>query len=307
MYPHLRPSDTADAFAFLVNQTTKLLPNQHIHWVADAAFGTAENFRNVPQDHTYTIALNLSHNLDVLLALSTHLTPDKWIAMVNENASHTAAQTIRCAETKKEATKFIQTTHWFQMTGDDELPSTPPLLPQDSEIPPCIQRSVSQPQAERELETVAGEKEIKNYSRERLNAKTVEKLKRITKKWRIKAGKTKDEYIELILKRVNTVHGDKSVLEQMNDHLVEKIWSKPAKIQDLYVANFNLVDVANKYWYMTDDKHPKRNWRIRFVLALLRFAIINAFTISAKPRNMTFVEFHKAMAVELFGTEWGTN
>jgi len=124
--PHVFPSDIGLAFGSLVSRTNTLLPDQRIHWVADAAFDVKENYNIVPSHHTYTISLNKGRHPDLLKPLESSLTVGNWIAMTCDNTAHIAANRLQDSLESGEVTKFIKTNNWQLTSSAVDVLSTPP-------------------------------------------------------------------------------------------------------------------------------------------------------------------------------------
>lgn len=111
-YPHLREADQGDAFATLVQQVNTLLPNQEIHWVADAWFDSGKNFQSVPEQHTYTISLSSARSGKITEPLSAQLAPGKWIATEVSESVHVASARLEALPTEVSCAKTVRTNNW---------------------------------------------------------------------------------------------------------------------------------------------------------------------------------------------------
>ena len=114
-------------------------------------------------------------------------------------------------------------------------------------------------------------------------------------------GKKKAEYVENIMKRVNTVHTRKSDLEKTRKLAASRHMEVPSPTHDLYGTLFGLVDRADLYWYKVQDKHQINSWRSKFLLGNMRFAVMNMWVISAQEKYQKLLEFRYDLAVFLKG------
>jgi hypothetical protein len=124
--------------------------------------------------------------------------------------------------------------------------------------------------------------DIPIFTDEALGSCTVEDLKGICKKYNIKYGKKKADYVTNIVTRSNTVHQDRSEVEKLVSSILATSLLDPAPAHIFYRENFNPIDLADGYWYACEEKHAKRNWKTKMLLAMLRFAVMNAWVASTR-------------------------
>ena len=121
---------------------------------------------------------------------------------------------------------------------------------------------------------------IPKYTRDNLVKMTVPKLREITKQFNIKQGKCKTDTINNIRTRVRMVHQDSDSLKQKIRRSKNVINPDPAVFHTLYGDYFNLIDMADKYWYMVDENHRNQLWKSHLLLGLLRFQIYNSWVLA---------------------------
>jgi len=132
-----------------------------------------------------------------------------------------------------------------------------------------------------------------------LSAHSHKVLKNFCKEWATPSGSRKNETICNLKLRAETIYGDESEFAKKKRQFSKNIWPNPSPIHQGYVENFNLIDLANRQFYSTDEKHAHHSWKIRMTLALLRFAIQNCFALSGFPQLTPYVEWRRELAAML--------
>ena len=97
-------------------------------------------------------------------------------------------------------------------------------------------------------------------------------------------GKKKQDYVENIMRRVNSVHAAQASALSQTQQLVEKLFlADPSPIHQFYGKYFNLVDLADScYWYKVQESHKNYSWkRSKLLLGNIRFAMLNAWVMMA--------------------------
>lgn len=126
------------------------------------------------------------------------------------------------------------------------------------------------------------------FTEAELEKMKVAELRGICKKYNIKQGKRKAEYIQHIVCRSATVHQQLSDVQQLCSSLSSSSLTDPAPPHDFCGDWFNLVDLADRKWYSVEDHHAHQEWKCKLILAILRFATINAWVQEA---SLNFAEW----------------
>ncbi len=86
-------------------------------------------------------------------------------------------------------------------------------------------------------------------------------------------------------------------LEQLASSVLSSSLHAPAHI--FYCKHFNPVDIADGYWYATEEKHAKQCWQTKMILAITRFAVINAWVASTGTVWSQMINWRKMVAKQL--------
>jgi hypothetical protein len=104
------------------------------------------------------------------------------------------------------------------------------------------------------------------------------------------------------MNRVETIHKEKSFIEKIMDHVNKPSISDPAPIHVFYHNHFNLVDLADRYWYKVADSHGYWNWKTKFLFAIMKYFMINVWVISIQEEYQDWITFRKNLACNLAQT-----
>ena len=70
----------------------------------------------------------------------------------------------------------------------------------------------------------------------------------------------------------------------------------PAPLHNIYREYFNLVDLADRYWYSVQETHPNICWKSKLLLGNMRFGILNAWVLSVGVNYEEWKEFRANLA-----------
>ena len=76
-------------------------------------------------------------------------------------------------------------------------------------------------------------------------------------------------------------HAQTSALSQTQQLAESLFLDDPSPIHQFYGEYFNLVDLADSYWYKVEDSHKNYSWKMsKLLLGNMRFAMLNAWVMS---------------------------
>ena len=78
------------------------------------------------------------------------------------------------------------------------------------------------------------------------------------------------------------MNSGRASLHDLLDTLRKPALKDPAPLHSFYRANFNLDDLTDRKWYAVEESHPNHNWKSKFLLGILRFAVYDAWVYSTK-------------------------
>jgi len=160
-----------------------------------------------------------------------------------------------------------------------------------------LHQSTRVPENESDTETEDEERPtMPFYDRNSLMGQTLNQLKEICRAWSIRTATRKTDIIENILTRVGVVHKQMSAVEQMARQISTQYFSGNGKLHQCYREHFNWVDIANRSWNQVEEHHHHRDWRIKCLLSLMRFAVLNAMTHSKQNHGESWLQFRLTVA-----------
>lgn len=107
--------------------------------------------------------------------------------------------------------------------------------------------------------------------------------------------------IERILARVNTIHKEKSGVESIEGYCAATYFPDPAPAHEDYKSCFNFVDKLDKYWYKTNDSHKNCQWKSKYFLGVMRYFVVNVFSISSHSTYSKLTDFRADLVASLLG------
>src|SRR5690554_5196003 len=96
---------------------------------------------------------------------------------------------------------------------------------------------------------------------------------------------------------------ERTVVENTEKYLRTSFFTTPATLHQFYRAHFNLVDLANGYFYQVEDHHGQHQWRSKQMFSILRFFIINIWSASSQVQPKMWKVFRESLAKKLIQTE----
>jgi hypothetical protein len=115
-------------------------------------------------------------------------------------------------------------------------------------------------------------------------------------------GKKKSDYVAKIMSRVKTVHSSNSMIETSMKIIKSTGFIDPAPIHQFYHNWFNLVDIADKYWYQVADYHGNRKWKSKMLYSIMCHFTLNVWCLSISKHPMLWKDFRKTLSTELIET-----
>jgi len=268
--PHLKVGDAAprENLKEFLNRWKEI---QHPHIVVDAAFGSLDMASTVNDwGGTATLSCNSSTHCFLWEVLSTNLPPGTWrIAYHPETHLLASCHAVTDDNGKKHYQQIISS-HWTV-----ELPI------EDADGNPTV------------------EDQMPVFKEEELAKLKVAQLREICKKYQIRQGKKKGDFIEKILKRSETVHQHAHQVDHIFKSISSDQISDPAPPHDLYKEWFSLIDKADKRWYSVEDSHRHEAWQTKLALGILRIAVMNAWVYASNFNYAHWIAWRESLLKEL--------
>jgi hypothetical protein len=258
MTPHVTvaPSSNYEIARNIVNSWPRELGNPH--WFVDAGFGSEGLVAEAAQSGGNMTASMSAQRLKFLWkALSYSLPTGHWRAAVNVNG---LVASVHCgSEDGKRVYQHVLSSNWEYTPAAADEPE--PDQPQPA-------AAVAAPPAPSDV--------IPKYLETDLKTKSVVELKQICSRWNLRAAALKQSLIDNILSQVNLVHAAFSEEQRMRKALTDIKFTGDGPLHIAYKANFNLVDLMDRHWNSVEEHHHHNNWKTKYTLYILRFAVFNA-------------------------------
>ena len=70
-------------------------------------------------------------------------------------------------------------------------------------------------------------------------------------------------------------------------------------VHSLYYERFNPIDLMDKKWYQFEYHYPIKHWRTKYILCMLKVAVLNGAVISDEIKNTHYKEYRRKVAIFL--------
>ena len=219
-------------------------------------------------------------------ALSNSLVTQQWHAAV-----HTSGLVASChAITTNKGDKAYQ-----YVLSTATSPSTPPV----QATPPPVSNNNNDIRLLDVPVVRAIVSHIPLFAADTLQKMTIVQLREICKKYNIKTGKKKEDYVRLIIARSTSLNTHlESILTAMKT-IKEVALPDPAPLHDFYKAHFNFIDISDRRWYAVQEHHGNHNWRSKMLQFMLRYVVLNAWTHAIKIEYMHWKDWHGELGTAL--------
>jgi len=103
----------------------------------------------------------------------------------------------------------------------------------------------------------------------------------------------------MIQKRIQTVHQAVFPLEQIISYTKTSWFKDIAPLHRFYKDWFNLVDLADTYWYQVQENHVNIRWKSKMLFAIMRFYTFNCWVWVSSVHFEMWKVFRTQLAKEL--------
>jgi len=118
-------------------------------------------------------------------------------------------------------------------------------------------------------------------------------------------AKKKADYVDKILRRIEIVHQDQTLLQKVQQYVESCYLQDPAPLHKFYREWFNLVDLTDRYWYDVQEAHQNTRWKSKMLFGIMRMFVINSWTLSVFDTYTPWLDFQNHLAKELIETYMG--
>lgn len=143
------------------------------------------------------------------------------------------------------------------------------------------------------------ESEMPKFTEKALSTLTLVKLRSICKKYHIKQGGKKGQFVENIFQRSETLYKKSKDVDKLLHYLQGKFLPNSAPLHNFYKEYFNLVDKANKHWYRVEKHHSHQKWECKLLLAMLRIAVMDSWVYVTKLEPQKWVPWRVTLSKKL--------
>jgi len=139
------------------------------------------------------------------------------------------------------------------------------------------------------------------FTEEALFALSSVELRSIYKRYHIKQGGKKVQFVENIFQCSKTLHKNSGDVNKLLCYFQCKFLPDPAPLHDFYKKYFNLVDKANKCWYHVEEHHSHQQWECKLLLAILCVAIMDSWVYVTKLEPQKWIPWRVNLSKKLMG------
>jgi hypothetical protein len=132
-----------------------------------------------------------------------------------------------------------------------------------------------------------------------LKTMTVKQLRVICAKHNVKAAGKKDNIVQSIISRSNTLNASQGALRQLESRVPLQQTSGMGPPNAAYKRLFNSIDVADRYHARVKECHIIHSWRSKFLLNVLRCGVINSWVVSQNAVYHDWKDYRLLLAAEL--------
>lgn len=273
--PHIQVGDSAP-----LEQFKKMMKKWNLedrpHIIADAAFGNLDILEDISEwGATATLSCAVGQNAWLWEVLSSNLPSGHWRLAEQTTTGILASCHCITDDKGKRTYQHLLCTGWEGDTeeGDD---------------------------MEEEQEAKASP-EMPRFTREALRDLTVAEMRDICKHYNIKQGGLKEQFVENIFQRSETLHKHSGDVARLQHYIQKKFLLDSAPIHDFYKEYFNLVDLADRRWYSVEEHHAHQKWERKMLLAMLRTATANAWVYVTKLEYQKWLPWRESLSEKLMG------
>ena len=95
------------------------------------------------------------------------------------------------------------------------------------------------------------------------------------------------------------MNSNRVALNDLLEALKRPAIKDPAPLHNFYRAHFNLDDLTDRKWYAVEECHPNHEWKSKFTLGILRFAVYDAWVHSTKAEYLDWKTWQMNVAQKL--------
>ena len=106
-------------------------------------------------------------------------------------------------------------------------------------------------------------------------------------------GKKKEDYIQNITNRANTIYSNITELNQVERFIKTNYFSGTSEIHKTYVTRFNAIDMADRWLGEVDSHHRTYNWKTKMLVMILRIGILNSWIYHVQIQYQDWIDFRR--------------
>jgi hypothetical protein len=112
-------------------------------------------------------------------------------------------------------------------------------------------------------------------------------------------GKNKQDIIRNMLRRIQTDHQNRTVVEKTLAFMQSTEFPDPALLHSHYRNHFNLVDLADRLYYKENETHGNHCWRSKMLFSIMRLLMVNVWCLACQTKFEKRKVFRSNLAKEL--------
>lgn len=174
--------------------------------------------------------------------------------------------------------------------------SSPVDLSPDSSSPASSSATLAAPAAPASLTSSAVTSVNTTDLFQQLMAKSVPELKAMAKEKALRPKKLKKDLVEDLVRAAELGEGEIRVILET---LGKSAFSSSPPQHNFYRANFNGVDLHDRYWNRLQDQHSMKGWQAKFTFGLLQSGLINSWVCYRQFEEVTLDRYADRLASSL--------
>ncbi len=114
-------------------------------------------------------------------------------------------------------------------------------------------------------------------------------------------GQKKENYVANIYRRVEMVHQNSAALGTLRKKIEIEFQANTPPVNEHYHKWFNLLDLADGYWYDAQENHQNQSWKSKMLLGILRFVVINSWVFHVQHSYSQWMVYRENVIKSVLG------
>lgn len=98
---------------------------------------------------------------------------------------------------------------------------------------------------------------------------------------------------------VRRIHQERQELDSVLQSIENLFLTEKALCHDVYRSFFNVIDLADGYWYAVADHHPIQQWEAKLLYVILKYVVMNVWVHHQTHKVVTWMDARRQLAADL--------